>query len=60
MSAPGKPRSAKELKQHAVRFEALKLRIAAGGELDAASLSRSYGLPLSDVERELRSRHHGK
>lgn len=31
------------------KFEALRERIRAGGNLDPQSLSRSYGLPVADV-----------
>lgn len=42
------------------RVEALRARLATGGGFDAASLSQSYGLPLQEVERQIRSFGHGK
>lgn len=52
--------TAKEIKQFNARMAALSARLAAGGPFDAVSLSRSYGLPLRDVEREIRSAEYGK
>lgn len=36
-------------------FEALKTRVKQGGNLNPETLAQSYGLPVADVERVIRS-----
>lgn len=50
--------TAKQVKEYNRKVAALSARVLQGGDLDADSLARSYGLPLADVKRALSARRN--